>query len=647
MTNPKDPPLHRIVLGTAGHIDHGKSSLVQALTGTDPDRLAEEKQRGITIELGFAELELPGGLSVGVVDVPGHERFVRQMIAGASGIDLALLCIAADDGIMPQTIEHLAVLELLGVSSCVVALTKSDLVDEEWLVFVTDEINTFLAQTPYAGSPVIPVSSRTGNGLLELTYALARTAKDTLPAKEGTNVRLPIDRVFTIRGAGTVVTGTLWSGRIAVGDELEVLPGSLIARVRSVQVHGRETKAAEAGMRTALNLNALKKSDVRPGNLLATPGCCTATDRFDTWFTYLDAGQGEKPLVSGCRVHVAHGTREVTGRVLLMNGQKTLAPRQSAYAQIRLDESLPVSWHDRFVVRSYSPVRVIGGGTVLFAHPRRRTNLALGEQELLDALRSNDEAGACDAALARETHPVSSAHLARAAGVSTLAASKRLEELYTSKTITIVGEGKPSFYASRRILARDLACIENALVRFHAESPLQLGLTKGELAQRCFKHIDASCFDALLQEAATARRIVVAEGQISHPQAGSGAKLAEEQAIETLLSLLDAAGATPPTVGDLIAQTGITTTVAHRALNALEKQGRLVRAGQELYFSASAFATLSDAAVCHLEKHGPSPAADLKEAMGTTRKYAMPLLERLDALGVTVREGDLRRIRKP
>ncbi len=647
MTSPQRPPMRRIVLGTAGHIDHGKSSLVQALTGTDPDRLAEEKQRGITIELGFAELELPGGLSVGVVDVPGHERFVRQMIAGATGIDLALLCIAADDGIMPQTIEHLAVLELLGVPSCVVALTKSDLVDEEWLIFVADEINTFLARTPYTGSPIIPVSSRTGNGLFDLSCALARTAKDTLPAKEGALARLPIDRVFTIKGAGTVITGTLWSGRIAVGDELEVLPGNLTTRVRSVQVHGREIEAAEAGMRTALNLNALKKSDVRPGNLLATPGCCTATDRFDAWFTYLDAGQGGKPLMSGSRVHVAHGTREVTGRVLFMNGQEALAPRQSMYAQVRLDESLPVSWRDRFIIRSYSPVRVIGGGTILFAHPRRRTNLTPGEQELLDALRANDEASACDAALAMQSHPVSPAHLARAAGVSTPAASKRLDELRVNKTITVVGESKPSFYASRSILARDLSCIENALLRFHGENPLQPGLAKGELAQRCFKRIDPACFDALLQEAAATRRIMVSGGQISHPQAGGGAKLAEKQATETLLSLLDTAGATPPTVSDLITQTGITTTVAHRALNTLEKQNLLVRAGQELYFSASVFASLSSTVVRHLEKYGPSSAADLKEAMGTTRKYAIPLLERLDALGITVREGDLRRIRKP
>ncbi|MEG1166845.1 MAG: selenocysteine-specific translation elongation factor [Gordonibacter sp.] len=645
MTGPECAPARRIVLGTAGHIDHGKSSLVQALTGIDPDRLAEEKQRGITIELGFAELELPGGLSVGVVDVPGHERFVRQMIAGATGIDLALLCIAADDGIMPQTIEHLAVLELLGVPSCVVALTKADLVDDEWLAFVSGEIEAFLAESAYAGAPIVPVSSRSGSGLAELSDMLARAAKATRPAKEGTAARLPIDRVFTIKGAGTVVTGTLWSGRVSVGDELEALPSGLRSRVRSVQVHGRDAEAAEAGMRTALNLNALKKSDVRPGDFLVAPGTATATDRFDAWLTYLDAGQGGKPLASGVRVHVAHGTREVTGRVLLMDAQESLAPRQSAYAQIRLDEPLPVSWRDRFVVRSYSPARVVGGGTVLFAHPRRRTNLAPGERELLDALRAHDEAGAVDAALARETHPVSPEQLSRAAGLSTQSAEKRLRELHATGAVAAVGSGKPPFFASRSVLARDLSALENALLRFHLESPLQPGMTKGELAQRCFKRIDPAAFDALLQEAATAGRIAQADGQISHPQAGGGAKRAEEQAAKTLSSLLDAAGAAPPAVADLIAQANVPSAVATRALNTLEKQGLLVRTGQELCFSAEAFATLSAAVVRHLEEHGPSPAADLKEAMGTTRKYAMPVLERLDALGITVREGDLRRLR--
>lgn len=645
MTPDESTSARRLILGTAGHIDHGKSSLVLALTGVDPDRLAEEKQRGITIELGFAELTLADGTAVGVVDVPGHERFVRQMIAGASGIDLALLCIAADDGIMPQTIEHLSVLELLGVPSCVVALTKTDLVDEEWLTFIQGEVKAYLATTRYADAPLVAVSSRTGSGLPELCDVLAHAVRSTRPAKEDTSVRLPVDRVFTIKGAGTVVTGTLWSGRIQVGDEVEALPGGLRARVRSIQTHGRDTECAEAGMRTALNLNAVKKSEIRPGAFLTTPGTLTSTAHFDAWLTYTDAGQSGKPLTSGVRVHVAHGTREVTGRVLLMDGQESLATRQSAYAQIRLDEPLPVSWRDHVVIRSYSPVHVIGGGTVLFAHPRRRTNLATGERALLDALRSNDATAACDAALAQEPHPVSAARLARATGVKEQAAEKYLNVLCSTGALRLVGKGKPPHYASRSVLARDLAALDNALLRFHTEHPLQPGVTKAELAQRSFKRIDPPCFDALLQQAAADGRIVASDGLISHPQAGSAAKQAEEQAAEALGAVLDAAGGAPPALADLIAQAGVTATLAHRALNSLEKHGRIVRVGQELYFSACAFNELRDAVRRHLEAQGPATAAALKEAMGTTRKYAMPVLERLDALGITQRDGDLRRLR--
>lgn len=271
-----------LVLGTAGHIDHGKSTLVQALTGTDPDRLAEEKQRGITIELGFAQLVLPDGTAMGVVDVPGHEKFVRQMIAGSTGIDVALLCIAADDGIMPQTEEHLAVLELLAIPTCVVALTKCDLVDDEWAAFMADEVRGRLASTPYANADVVPVSSRTGAGLDELRAAIQKAAHATARRATSSTLRLPVDRSFTIKGAGTVITGTLWSGIAAVGGEVEIMPAGTRTRIRSVQVHGKPVDAAAAGHRTALNLNAVSTEQVRPGDFLCTPGSVVPTDT-STW----------------------------------------------------------------------------------------------------------------------------------------------------------------------------------------------------------------------------------------------------------------------------------------------------------------------------------------------------------------------------
>lgn len=637
---------NRVMLGTAGHIDHGKSSLVRALTGVDPDRLAEEKRRGITIELGFAELTLLNNTTLSVVDVPGHERFVRQMIAGSTGIDIALLCIAADDLVMPQTVEHLSVLEILGVSTCVVALTKADLVDAEWLEFAQGEIRLFLEDTPYAHAAIVPVSSRSGFGMDELRKALTDAASKTTRIKRGAAMRLPIDRVFTIKGAGTVVTGTLWSGSVSTGDELEILPSGVLTRVRSVQVHDRDIEAAETGMRTALNLSALKKSDIQPGDFLATPRTSSTTDHFDAWLSYLDTSQGAKPLASGCRVHVAHGTREVIGRILLMDGQESLAPQKSAYAQVRLDEPLPVAWGDRFVIRSYSPVRVIGGGTVLAAHPRRRTTLSTDARTLLDALRIGDEDAAVSAVLSMQKLPISAAQIAKAAGISEEMVAPCLKKMKDTGSITTVGVSQPTFFATRSVASRSLAAIDNALLRWHTENPLLPGIAKGALAQRCFKRIDPTCLDALLEEATHGKRIMITDGMISHPQAGGGAKQAAEQAATKIAAILTATCTTPPTTTELIAQANVDASLAFRALGTLEKQGRIVRISAEFCFDTPAFEKLKQATIQALNEHSSASASELKEAMGTTRKYAMPLLEYLDTQGVTLRDGDMRSLRR-
>ena len=323
-----------LVLGTAGHIDHGKSSLVRALTGVDPDRLEEEKRRGITITLGFAQLALPDGRAVGVVDVPGHEKFVKHMIAGATGIDVALLVIAADDGVMPQTVEHVAVLQTLGITRCVVALTKIDLVDDEWRAFMKGEVEAWLANTAYAHAPVIEVSSKTGEGLDELKSALQAECDKAEHVKHGSLLRLPVDRVFTIKGAGTVVTGTLWSGTARPGDEIEILPEGARTRIRSVQMHNQPVEAAPAGNRVALNLNNVKTDEVHVGDMLCAPASIEPTDQIDVRLTYIDVAGTGKPLATGARMHVAHGTREVLGRVLLCDKVPQLAPGGSVYAQM-------------------------------------------------------------------------------------------------------------------------------------------------------------------------------------------------------------------------------------------------------------------------------------------------------------------------
>ncbi|MDR2586982.1 MAG: selenocysteine-specific translation elongation factor [Coriobacteriales bacterium] len=638
-----------LVLGTAGHIDHGKSALVKALTGVDPDRLAEEKRRGITIELGFARLSLPDGSTMGVVDVPGHERFVRQMIAGATGIDLALLCIAADDGIMPQTVEHIAVLEVLGVRQCVVALTKCDLVDADWLELVKGEVSLFLRSTAYADSPVVAVCARTGFGLEELLQTLARVSGSVKRLKQDTGVRLPVDRVFTIKGSGTVVTGTLWSGCVRPGAELELLPKGIRAKVRAVQTHGEQTDNAQPGSRVALNLSTLKTSEVHPGDFLATPGSIRPTNRADVWFTYLDTAKSGKPLESGQRVRIAHGTKEVLGRILFMNGLLKLQPNTSCLAQLRLDEPLLLSWQDRFVLRRYSPVSVAGGGMVLHCHPRRRTTTGLSEDLQLCALRDGDKDVAVDAAFSRSTCPVDARLLAVLAGVDAESTARRLAELGSAGTVRVVGQAEPPYYAKANVLQKCMAALENALLEFHAKNPTVPGVTPAALKQmivpRSLPNMGDAAFLALLDEAHMCGRVLMAGGYVSHPKAGAGARAAEEQEAERLLAVLTAAGGAPPSLGELAAASAADTSLFHRALNLLEKQGRIRKVSRDFCFATEAVEGFKAAVVGRLEAAGSASVSDLKEAMQTSRKYAVPLLEYFDAQGLTCRSGDMRRLR--
>lgn len=630
-----------LVLGTAGHIDHGKSSLVLALTGKDPDRLIEEKKRGITIELGFAQLILPGGTTMGVVDVPGHERFVRQMVSGATGVDVALLVIAADDGIMPQTTEHLWVLELLGVKTCVVALTKIDLVDEEWIEFLSDEIRARLADTPYADAPLVGVSSKTGEGLEELKAAIEAAAKSTQSTKEQGAARMPVDRVFTIKGAGTVVTGTLWSGQISAGEDLEVLPRGKRSRVRSLQMHDTSFDTVTAGNRVAINLPDLTTEKIRPGDFLCAPGSCVPTDHFDARLTYADPFKSGKPLVTGCRVHVAHGTKEVIGRVLLDNGVQSAAPGESLLVQIRLETPLAVALHDRFVIRSYSPVHVIGGGEVLAAHPRRRTNLSETETKLLNALELGDSQQAIDAQLDLEQYPVTLETLSKATGLNLTVVTTCVNEAISQKKALWVGSAGQLVCRPAKV-QKFVSAVESHLMKFHNANPEATGVPKEALRQAINPKMDKAVFEALLQEAERAGKAVQSEGEVSHPKTGAGAKAKEREAANALFALMREADAAPVPLGDMAAQANLSKELAGKAARALLADGRAIRLDETTYYAASVIERHKAAIASWVQEHGPSKAADLKDAMGISRKYAIPLLEYFDATGFTKRDGDFR-----
>ena len=629
-----------LVLGTAGHIDHGKSSLIKALTGTDPDRLSEEKARGITIELGFAQLDLPSGRSVGVVDVPGHEKFVRQMVAGATGIDVVLLVVAADDGVMPQTREHLAIIDLLGIPRGIVAITKSDLADEDWIELVHDEVESLIEGTSIQGSPIIPVSSKSGAGLPDLLAAIDELSDEAPSRQSKLSMRLPVDRVFTISGAGTVVTGTMWSGTARRDDPVEIMPGGTRARIRGVQVHSETVDEAHAGQRVALNIAGVEKSEISRGDIIAAPDTLTVTDRFDARVTYLGAG-GEKVFESGARVHVHHGTREVLGRVLLMDDE-ALAPGQSALAQVRLEEPLAPRFDDRFIIRSYSPVFTIGGGTVLDVLPPRRTKLREHERELLDALVAHDLSAASVGLLGARALPMTSLQTAAALGVQR---SQVADELNRAK-LERFKVGSDTYFVTPEAQQGLLHRIEAELLAFHEESPKATGIAAAALRDRVDRRLDAKVFDALLALAVEAGTAALDAGAVRHPKAAVSALAEEATAREALGPLLAAQALAPMGVTALAEEAGIDVGVARKVLTKLVAEGTVVRLGPELHFDAAAMAAARDSIETHLRANGEMLAKDARDLLGTSRKYVVPILEYFDSQGLTKREGDVRVLRK-
>lgn len=632
------------IIGTAGHIDHGKSSLVLALTGSDPDRLKQEKERGITISLGFADIDLGQGIHAGMVDVPGHEKFVREMIAGATGVDIALLCIAADDGIMPQTKEHLNVIQLLGIPTLVVTITKCDMVDSEWIEAIKEEIQEFLKDTPYSQAYIVPCSSKTGEGIEDLRTSLREATMHTSRHIFGNIARQPVDRSFTIRGAGTVVTGTLWSGEIKINDELEILPSRKITRVRSIQIHDKSQNSASAGNRVALNLNGVSTSDVKPGDMLVTPNSILPSDTFNAEFTYIGGLNAKKPFKGGSEIHLSHGTKEICARILLTNGKKILNTGETDIVQIRCEEKLPINWRDRFIVRSYSPVEVIGGGIVLMSHPRRNTNLKDSEIELLNALQGTDEHNIVCLAFNQQTLPVSPKQLAIFTGLPQNSIKMTLNNLVNKKEAYLLDK-QHELYTTKKIENSCCNTVISALKRFHSNNRDATGISKENLKNLCFNNVDDNVFDAIINSCIKNGELIVSNGEISHISAGIGAKKSLDDASRKVLKTIKEAGATPPYLRDIAGKSKLDTKICSKAITALEKNGDIVRVGKDFYFDKD---TIHDIIEKTKEaiKSGKGSVAELKDALNTSRKYAVPILEYMDKLGITERKDDIRILKK-
>jgi len=631
-------PRH-VVVGTAGHIDHGKTSLVKALTGTDTDRLPEEKARGITIDLGFAFLEEPDGLTIEIVDVPGHERFVRNMLAGAGGIDLALLVIAADEGVMPQTREHLAICSLLRIKAGLVALTKTDMVEADWLELVRDDVARLLEPTFLAGCPILSVSAKTGEGIPELRAALADLARSVPTKGTDQTARLPIDRVFTVRGFGTVVTGTLTAGRLAVEDRVEIYPRSLPSKVRGLQVHGHPVTTAEAGQRTAVNLQGIERAALERGDVLAPAGALLPSVLVDATVELLE--DAPRPLKTRDRVRFHVGTQEVMARVLLV-GEPALAPGGRAYGRFRLEGPVVALPADRYVIRSYSPVLTIGGGTLLDVAPPRFKRKAPALQAHLSLL----EAGS-PAEVVEEHLKQSGAAGARLADLRarTPFGVERLRELLDglARSGAVVAVDREWFLhraASDRLRDETLGLLGS----FHAENPLRGGISREELRSRAGnaqERVFAQLLTALEAEG------VVRSERDQVRLASHAIRLSPEQqrVVDGLEADFRQSGATPPSPEEALGRLGVKGTERHELFQLLVADRRLLRVKESLYFHAAALQDIQDKLVGHLREKKELGPADMKDLLGVTRKYAIPLMEYFDGQKVTVRQGERRVLR--
>ncbi|MGH9792001.1 MAG: selenocysteine-specific translation elongation factor [Candidatus Acidiferrales bacterium] len=632
------PPKH-VIVGTAGHIDHGKSSLVLALTGTDPDRLAEEKRRGITIDLGFAFLDL-GETRLGFVDVPGHERFVKNMLAGVGGIDLVLLVIAADESIKPQTREHFDICRLLGIPRGVTVITKSDAVDSETLGLVRLEVEEFLRGSFLDAAPIVPVSARTGDGLDQLRAELQRIAA-SVPAKDaGRYFRLPIDRAFAMKGFGTVVTGTLVSGAVAVEDEVELFPTRQRVRVRGVQSGGQQVERAQAGQRTALNLAGVNLDHVRRGRVLAAPGRFAPTAQIDARINLLPSARA---LKSRARVHFHQGTAECIAEVYLLESAQ-LRAGDSHLTQLRLSEPLLVLPGDRFILRQFSPVITIGGGMVLDALAPRHKLAREGPRVLrfLAALETGSApeilAALCEFEPRAWDLPALIARTGRLESEVRAAAA----ELATAGTLRILTE-QPFVIASAQLLADTLRRIGEQLDAFHKSNPLVEGLPKEDLRERVAPGLGPDLFRAALDDAARSGAVTVTGDLVKRAGRAIALSPEESRARDQIEQAFAHAGLAVPPVKEVLGKLAIESQRAQKILQLLLREGVLVKVGEELLFHRAAIAALREQLAGYKKKLGDRlPIAAFKELTGISRKYAIPLLEYLDRERVTRRAGDER-----
>lgn len=640
--------MREIILGTAGHVDHGKTSLIRALTGIETDRLKEEKKRGITIELGFAHLDLPCGHRLGIVDVPGHEKFIRNMVAGAAGMDMVAFIIAADEGIMPQTKEHFDICRLLSVEDGLIILTKKDMVDEEWLEMVEEEVREFFRDSFLEEAPILKVSSTTGEGIDAVRQALDDKVKKIQFQEEFGPFRLAVDRVFSMKGFGTVITGTSLSGRIGVGEELTFYPEGLSAKIRGIQVHGKEVEIIEAGHRTAINLQGIEKEEINRGDLAATPGSMTPSIRLDARLHYLNSNEKELKNRTQVRVHV--GTREILGRVILMETD-TLFPGTDASIQLLLQEPVAVWPGDNYVIRSYSPITTIGGGKIVNNAPKKRKRTLDRDKEenkKLFALYQNgtpedklllflEESGVAG---------ITADQLATRLGIFGKKLKKFLQGPISSGKITVVESDSQRLVAASILEGLNTSLLER-LTTYHQDNPLKTGIAKEELRSQLMPRVDQKLFNYALNNMTKKELLVQDKGEVR--LAGHEVRLqVDEQAIQKKIGQLYLeAGLKPANLKDVLEKfSEFPQDQIRQVIDLLLQNDELVKVNESLMFHADVLKKLQQDVVDFIRRENEIDAPRFKELTGLTRKFSIPLLEYFDKIKLTIRIDDKRVLRK-
>ncbi|MCK9419153.1 MAG: selenocysteine-specific translation elongation factor [Nitrospirae bacterium] len=629
-----------IILGTAGHIDHGKSSLVKALTGTDPDRLKEEKERGITLDLGFASLDLPGGNRLGIVDVPGHEGLIKNMLAGVGGMDIVMLVIAADEGVMPQTREHLAICDLLRVKKGLIVLTKMDMVDKDWLTLVQDEVREVVKGTFLEKSPLVPVSSKTGENLPLLVQELGKLAAEVSPKSSNGILRLPIDRVFTMKGFGTVITGTLLSGTISAEQEVEILPKGTKTKVRGIQSHNQAAQRAVAGQRTAVNLQGIEKDQLSRGDTIVSPGFFKPTKTLDAKLDLLK--QSPRGLKTGSRVRFYNSTQEAIGRITVL-GTNQLAPGEEAFVQLRLEQPVIIQQGDRYILRFYSPMETLGGGVVLNPHTRRHKPSAMKESLANLGIL---EKGKAEERLALLISGKGLTGMEENEAVGTIAADKQetvsaLASLAQKKIVLRVD----NLYVHTSHLAALEKKTLDLIKVFHKDNPLKAGLDKEELKGMLRMRINPKVLNTTIEGLLKKKELESEGSKLKVPGFKAAGGKINEEVKNRIVEAIKKGGTQPPLREELPALFSISDKDARDLLKLLADESRIVRITDSVHLDKDVMEKIKADLIKYLQEKKEITMGEFRDLAKTSRKFAVPLMEYFDTQKLTQRVGDKRMLR--